>query len=199
MKITLEKIKKSQRTVGDIVGVVDEIIVKLMPATLRNGLFLEFGVWKGTSIRKISKIMKQNNITCPIYGFDSFQGLPEIWGKLPPESFKLNEDEIPVFNEDNIVINKGLFQDVLPDFILNNPGFASFIHIDCDLYSSTKFVLDTMKNNIKPGTIILFDEMINVDDWENQEFKAFNEYLNESGHDAHALCHGKFQVAFRII
>ena len=39
-----------------------------------RGLFLEFGVFEGNSIQTISK--NTDNI---VYGFDSFEGLPEKW------------------------------------------------------------------------------------------------------------------------
>ena len=40
-----------------------------------DGLFLEFGVYKADSLNFISKLFEQNQV----YGFDSFQGLPEFW------------------------------------------------------------------------------------------------------------------------
>jgi hypothetical protein len=40
-----------------------------------EGLFLEFGVYKGNSINRLAQI--KPNVT--FYGFDSFVGLPEHW------------------------------------------------------------------------------------------------------------------------
>ena len=42
---------------------------------MEDGLFLEFGVYKGTSINFISSLIPDKKI----YGFDSFGGLPEEW------------------------------------------------------------------------------------------------------------------------
>ena len=42
-----------------------------------NYLFLEFGVFNGDSITRISNILKKYNKQ--IYGFDSFEGLSEDW------------------------------------------------------------------------------------------------------------------------
>ena len=42
---------------------------------IENGLFLEFGVWKGGSINLFAKQLSKNGNT--IYGFDSFEGLKE--------------------------------------------------------------------------------------------------------------------------
>ena len=34
------------------------------------------------------------------------------------------------------------------------------MHIDCDIYSATNTVLNCSKENIKKGTIIIFDEFL---------------------------------------
>lgn len=81
---------------------------------------------------------------------------------------------------------------------MNHPGIVSFAHIDCDVYSSAKYVLDQLKDRMIPGTVLLFDEMINVKDYEIHEFKAFNEFLEENDREAELICHGKYQVAFKI-
>jgi hypothetical protein len=39
-----------------------------------NTLWLEFGVYSGTTINYISKYTTEH-----VYGFDSFEGLPEAW------------------------------------------------------------------------------------------------------------------------
>jgi len=54
----------------------------VLPCVARDdGLWLEFGVYKGGTIRKIARF---RNITrreerAVVYGFDSFFGLPETW------------------------------------------------------------------------------------------------------------------------
>ena len=196
MTITLEQINASQE-MPESIGLVDEMIHRLMPAIIRGGLFFEFGVWYGNSIKKIRKEMTSRGIHCPIYGFDSFNGLPEAWETMPEGSFNLG-GEPPELNDVGIVLIPGLFQDTLETFLDHHLGYASFIHIDSDVYSSAKYVLTTMRDRIVPGTVIVFDEMINVDNYEDHEFKAFNEFLTEQGKQAQAICHGKYQVAFRI-
>ena len=44
---------------------------------------------------------------------------------------------------------------------LDNLENIALVHIDCDLYSSTKYVLDTLKKNIDNNCIIVFDEIVN--------------------------------------
>jgi hypothetical protein len=55
------------------------------------------------------------------------------------------------------------------------------LHIDCDTYESTKYVLDTLKGKIIPKTYILFDEYLGYPNWEIGEYKAFQEFIADTG------------------
>ena len=57
----------------------------------------------------------------------------------------------------------------------------SLVHIDCDLYSSTKTIFANLKDRIVPGTVIVFDEYWNYPGWRDHEFRAFEELLAETG------------------
>ena len=141
-------------------------------------LYMEFGVYKGDSINFISETLPDKII----YGFDSFEGLPETWwqeDKYPKGHFSLNGN-LPQVNE-NVRLIKGWFNETLPDFVKKHPEPCAFIHVDCDLYSSTKTVLDTLKNQIVSGTIIAFDEYFNYPGWQENEYKAFMEFIAWSG------------------
>lgn len=138
--------------------------------------YLEFGVFNGETINIISETVTDKII----YGFDSFEGLPETWhyGFLK-EAFSLNGN-LPKVNE-NVRLIKGWFNETLPDFVKEHPEPCAFIHIDCDLYSSTKTVFDTLKNQIVSGTVIAFDDYFNYPNWqEDGEYKAFMEFVAEN-------------------
>jgi hypothetical protein len=75
-----------------------------------NGLIMEFGVYKGESINFIADLLPNRQI----YGFDSFEGLPETWRyNFYKGTFKLNN--LPEVRK-NVVLVKGLFEDTLPKF-----------------------------------------------------------------------------------
>jgi hypothetical protein len=139
-----------------------------------KGLYLEFGVYKGQTINYISK-----NINSTIYGFDSFEGLPESWRDgFPKNYFKI--DNIPKVNS-NVKLIKGLFDQSLPLFAsehLNDK--IAYLHIDCDLYSSTKSIFKYLGHKIISGTVIVFDEYFNYPYWQENEFKAFQEFIFEN-------------------
>ena len=134
---------------------------------------MEFGVYKGESINYFAQKLSHKNI----YGFDSFMGLPEFWRDGFNKNFFSLEGEMPVVGQ-NVKLIKGLFEDTIDAFLIDyNIDKISLIHIDCDLYSSTKTVLDHIRDKIVSGTIIIFDEYFNYPNWQIHEFKAFQEFI----------------------
>lgn len=161
-----------------------------------EGLICEFGVWKGESINHIARKKPQK-----IHAFDSFEGLPETWLSSHKKGhFALKN--LPIF-EENIVIHKGWFDDTLPKFVKESTENISFLHIDCDLYSSTKTIFKSLDLQIVVGTIILFDEYFNYPFWEHHEFKAFQEFVKQNSISYEYLCYSSntfgSKVAVRIL
>ena len=137
---------------------------------------LEFGVFKGTSLRFFAKKLKKYKCV----GFDSFEGLQSNFGGLNADLlFKLN-GRTPKFMPKNTTIVKGVIEDKLEQFIQNNEINLKLIHLDLDVYSSTRYVLKTLKDKIESGTYILFDEMFGNPFWEKGEFKALQEIFKDT-------------------
>ena len=135
----------------------------------------------GNSIRQIAALVEQE-----VHGFDSFQGLPEAWHHLPKGSYS-TKGIIPSV-QPNVILHKGWFKDTLPGFIEKYQAPVRFMNIDCDIYSSTKTVLDLLANQIIPGTVIVFDEYIGNENWREDEFKAFQEAVLKYGWNYEYLC-----------
>mgnify|MGYP003642052899 FL=1 len=140
-----------------------------------NTLWLEFGVFSGGTINYISKFTKDK-----VYGFDSFEGLPEKWRNGFEKGCFNKNGNLPDVNS-NVELIKGWFSETLPDFIKKHNKKVSFIHMDADLYSSTKCIFDNLKDYIDDDCVIVFDELINYDgfDGETGELKAFYEFITE--------------------
>ncbi len=150
------------------------LVAAMQARTLQNGLILEFGVFSGRTINLLASVESG-----PIFGFDSFEGLPEAWRPdFPAGAFRLQT--LPAVAP-NVELLVGWFEASLPGFLAAHPGPVSFLHVDCDLYSSTKTVLHYLRGRIVPGTIIVFDEYFNYVGWRNHEFKAFAEFIAETG------------------
>jgi hypothetical protein len=139
-------------------------------------LWLEFGVASGYTINTISCFTKDT-----VYGFDSFEGLPEDWRDGFEKGHFTRFGFLPVVRP-NVSLIKGWFSNTLPQFLQKQNKKISFIHMDADLYSSTKFVLDTVKDYIDDHCIIVFDELVNYVgfDGEKGELKAFYEFVTEN-------------------
>lgn len=159
-----------------------------------SGLICEFGVYKGTSINHIGSSTKKT-----VFGFDSFEGLPESWyGKYHKGHFAM--DKLPEVRP-NVKLIKGWFSETLPRFVLEYPEPLIFLHVDCDLYSSTKSIFEHMGSRIKPGCVILFDEYFNYPGWQVGEYKAFQEFISVTGLRYKYLAYSRLheQVAVKII
>lgn len=143
---------------------------------------LEFGVFNGKSINYMSEVRPDNLF----FGFDSFEGLPENYGKIVPAGhFKTNFEKLK-FNR-NVRIQKGIFEETIPKFLEEKKDLLTkikFIHIDCDIYSSTKTVLNLLSDIIISNKcLLLFDEFYNHTEFENHEFLAFLEWVNSHSVD----------------
>ena len=57
----------------------------------------------------------------------------------------------------------------------------AYLHIDCDLYAGAHDAFTLLSHKIVPGTIILFDEIVNYKLYREHEVKAFWEWLQVSG------------------
>lgn len=167
---------------------------KALQATIKSaGLYLEFGVFKGASINYWAP-----KVNAKVYGFDSFDGLPEFWrdgyGK---GAFKV--DGLPPVPP-NVELVKGWFSDTLPKFLEEHGEMISFLHIDCDLYSATQTIFAYCEPRLQTGSVIVFDEYFNYPGWEMGEFKAFHEFLERSSFGYEYITYNSMheQVAIRL-
>jgi len=160
---------------GHVEGAFDppHLLDQAIDAASVEGLYLEFGVYTGTTINHIA-----GRIGETIHGFDAFEGLPEDWGGVPAGKFSL-KGKPPTDLRDNVELHVGWFDQTLPDFLHEHPEPVALLHVDCDLYSSAKIVLWGLAERIVPGTVIVFDEYFNYPGWREHEYKAFNEFVSE--------------------
>ena len=142
-----------------------------------TGLFIECGVFRGTTIN----FLAENFPDKQIHGFDSFEGLPDDWSGTGGKKGTFDLKGVLPEVRANVNLHKGLFNPVLNDFLINSNEKIAFLHVDCDLYQSTVDIFSFVKKYIQCGTIIVFDEMFNYPNWQNHEFKAFQEFITSSG------------------
>lgn len=157
--------------------------------------YIEFGVSRGVSFRWwVNRITDSG---ARFYGFDTFTGLPEAWGKFQKGDMD-NKCKPPEIDDDRVKFYQGLFQQTLNGFLKSYvPNKKRVIHLDADLYSATIYALTTMSPYIQKGDILFFDEF-NVP---LHEFKAFTEWTTSFYIDYEVLgsTNNFHQVAFKIL
>lgn len=162
-----------------------------------KGDYLEFGVARGRTMiyaAQISKRLRETNQR--FIGFDSFEGFPEpkgldaIFKRF--EKGDENHGGIEIakkhirrhgFLNDNLRLVKGWYEDVLTLSLRNESSIikARVVNVDCDMYESTKLVLNFLTDTLQDGTIILFDDWLCFrGDPEKGQQKAVAEWLGQN-------------------
>ncbi|MEX0742160.1 MAG: class I SAM-dependent methyltransferase, partial [Phycisphaeraceae bacterium] len=159
-----------------------------------EGLHLEFGVYRGVTLNHVAARRPEQTL----YGFDSFEGLPESWGIWRKGAFD-TRGQLPKVRP-NVRLIKGWFDETLPAFVAEHRQRCSFVHVDSDIYSSARTVFQTLSEQIRPGTVIVFDEYFGYPHWREGEHKALLEFAEATGLDFTYIgyCDRDQQVAVRI-
>ena len=148
------------------------------------GLRLEFGVWRGNSIKRCATKFPDQQW----FGFDSFEGFPDD-GRIDwQKPFKVIEmPDTPK----NVTLVKGYFSDSLDPFLTDTPGKIAFVNVDCDIYSSTVDIFTALEKHgrMEAGVIIYFDELINYVDYMWNESLALFEMCERTGLGLEWLVH----------
>jgi len=163
----------------------------LAKANAPDGDILEFGVFQGKSLRLFAARFPLRRI----YGFDSFEGLPEDWWNRPQGTFKT---DMPRIDEARVRLVRGRFDETLPGFLEEWSGKAAIIHIDCTLYTSTMACLPLVLSRSQQGTIVIFDEYYNYPDFAQHEWRAWRELRRRYRLTAPCIAYDARRVAFQI-
>jgi hypothetical protein len=156
----------------------------------------------------------KNKVNIIFHGFDSFHGLPEDWdnGQRDEEGLKfksgtfgldgvapnldsvqqeLNLGKFQSVEKDNIVLHPGWFEDTVPAFFDTHDSPIAFVHADADLYRSTLIFLDEMckRRLLVRGSVIVFDEFTNYENWEQGEYRAWTEVCHKYHIDFEYVCY----------
>jgi hypothetical protein len=157
-----------------------------------DGLAVEFGVATGETLRVIAE-----GRAATVHGFDSFEGLPEHWyGEYTTGTFAQPVPEVP-----GAKLHVGRFDAALPGFLEAHREPFAFVHMDADLYASTKSVFDLAGDRFVADTVIVFDEYFNYPGWEQHEHRAFAEFVARRGIGFEYIAYNAMheQVAVRLL
>lgn len=176
----------------------DTLANSLRLADANRGMWLEFGVWTGYSIKRIAEFRQHHrkqhtSAHASVFGFDWFHGLPTYWTQGHPKGrFDLNGVPPSLSKDLGIRWVNGLFNDTLPAFLRQRPQNASFVHVDSDLYASASVALQSLlrADRLSPGVVITFDELISYPDYIEHEMRALWELHVSSGRPVELLGYG---------
>ncbi len=150
---------------------------ELLAAAPYAGSLVEFGVCKGAGLVSIAKLA-QNYLreVPPIYGFDSFEGMPPT--QAPLEGYLVKDCAGGAFGDTNLeavqqrleregvqaTLVKGVFSELRPlrDYGIDRVRLA---HIDADIYEGYRDALRLLNPHLAVGSVLLFDEIIPPNEW----------------------------------
>lgn len=118
-----------------------------------NGCYAEVGVFQGTSAKAICEFKGDKEL----HLFDTFEGLPkvdQIDEIFKRKMFKANRQDLEkrLSNYENVKIFEGLFPKTAK--ALTSEKYA-FVHLDVDLYQSTKDALEFFYPRLEKGGVII--------------------------------------------
>jgi Macrocin-O-methyltransferase (TylF) len=163
----------------------------------------EFGVFSGQSIKIFLNNIKESSFNT-LWGFDSFEGLPECnaeplfqdsWAAGGFDSRKLFDKSTPEDASkhiENMIGNPkykpiiGFYENTLNDDMAKRMKPALIVDIDVDLYSSAYTVLDFVFRNklYVKGTLLMYDDWGGSIGWETRssgESRAHAELTKKYG------------------
>lgn len=135
----------------------------------------EFGVLNGESLIEMIRLLRGD--LNRIYGFDTFEGIPELeqidlehnhtmpsfaegnFQSAQYENVKLQILITTDINSEQLHLFPGDFRKTLKKFELQlESDFPLVFHVDCDLYSSSKASLEFVHNYAQDGSWLLLDD-----------------------------------------
>lgn len=175
-------------TMLSIIGILNlEEAVRSIAERGIPGAFVECGTWRGGALAYLARAAKRLGLgNRRIYGFDSFEGLPEPveldgaeiirqsaelrgeplttsgalqggpWCRAPHERCATVLAETG-YPASLVNIRKGWFQDTLPG-AKAEIGPIAILRLDGDLYESTKVCLLTLYDSLVPGGCLIIDD-----------------------------------------
>ena len=120
-------------------------------------------------------------------------------GRVEDKGTYTSDGNVPKIKGGEFIV--GNFEDTLPVFFSESRPVASVINFDADLYSSTICALHFSKSVMNKDTILIFDQLIMNETWEDDEFKALNEFCSINGYsyEVIAVSFTTKQVAVKLL
>lgn len=162
-------------------------VLRKNPA-LRDGSLVECGTWRGGSLFGLITVLPEIH---EIHAYDSFEGLPpateldgaDVLEQEKGEGFWHNNNTASIEEfraglatvqkpHHTITVNKGWFEDTLPNFQSDRP--IAILRMDGDWYDSTMTILTELYDKVMPGGLVIIDDYF---DWDGCS-RAIHDFLS---------------------
>jgi hypothetical protein len=177
---------------------------RLMAVAPIEGCLVEFGVYQGAGLASMARLAgKYLSALPPIYGFDSFSGMPasgerlegaleKFWAPGTFSDTSLESVEARLRGEGvQARLVKGVFSELRPlaEYAIRNVRFA---HLDGDIYEGYRDALRLLTPHLTLGTVLLFDETVPPTEWRYQSVRehgqrALREWEQQTGFNLHRI------------
>jgi hypothetical protein len=192
----MDQIIRNDARAGTFFRAIEFINFEAVP-----GDIVECGVFGGLSLAQFAKALTfdPQGIARRVIGVDSFEGLPPAsepharwkpgdcavthsWHPLAqpgrPVSAAMVRELFARCDLQPPVLHVGRFADVLPPVVGRDIRAIALLHIDCDLYESTRDALAAAAPALQDGTMVLFDDWFHYKGRPDKgEARAFAEFL----------------------
>lgn len=175
---------------------IEKSLIYLKEKKILDGSdYLEFGVFRGFTFWYTQQLCKMHGAEeMRFFGFDSFLGLPKLekidrGGDFSEGAYECPRQDVEAYlnyygvdwRKTHLV--EGWFSETLNQKTYKKYGFnrVSLCVIDCDLYESTRDVLQFVLPMIKGEAIFIFDDWNSYNRADDRgERKAFAEFLKKN-------------------
>jgi O-methyltransferase len=136
-----------------------------------RGSYLEFGVYRGAAFAHFYHAFRRHHLDVPMFGFDSFQGLPAARGADADAAFRRYAEGYFACTEAELrselrrrrvpaaayALIAGFYQHSLSPALYERPGLvpSAVVLVDCFYYESTRLALEFVTPTLQNGTVLI--------------------------------------------
>jgi hypothetical protein len=136
-----------------------------------RGSYLEFGLYRGAAFAHFYHAFRRHHLDVPMFGFDSFQGLPTARGADAEKGFRRYAEGYFACTEAEVRLElrrrrvpaaayalvPGFYQNSLTPALYERPGLvpSAVVLVDCFYYESTRLALRFVTPTLQSGTVLI--------------------------------------------
>ena len=136
-----------------------------------RGSYLEFGLYRGAAFAHFYHALRRHGLNVPMFGFDSFEGLPVARGADAEEGFRRYAEGYFACSEAELrselrrrrvpaaayTLVAGFYDRALRPALYDVPGLvpSAIVLLDCFYYESTQLALRFIAPTLQNGTLLL--------------------------------------------